>query len=137
MSDDLTSPAKPRQSELDALLRALLKRAIHFSRLSREQLADELTKRLERTISPATVDAWTADAKIAWRLPADAVPTVCEILQDDAIQRQLLSPEQRDALELGESATRLRSLLCKALSRANQPRRKAPQGSKRLSKRRQ
>jgi hypothetical protein len=66
------------------------------------------------------LDAWTADAKSDWHLPADIVPLVSEILQDDAIQRQLLSPELRQALELGESAARLFSLLQKAVAEAKQ-----------------
>jgi hypothetical protein len=98
------------------VLRATLKRAINFSRYSREQIADELTARLGRNVSPATVDAWIAGTKSAWHLPADAVPVLCEILQDDALQRQLLSPKLRESLELGETVSECEFRLEKALT---------------------
>src|ERR1035441_7800259 len=115
MSDDQTTRAVIPEPRIDTVLRAILKRAIGVSQYSREQIADELTVRLCRKISPATVDAWTAETKQAWRLPADAVPDLCEILGDDSIQRLLLSEKLKQALELGESATRVVSLLRSAL----------------------
>jgi hypothetical protein len=109
------------EAGIDSILRALLKRAIiHCSRYSREQIADELTGRLHRKISPATLDAWTAETKKPWHLPADAVPVLCEILQDDGLQRQLLSPRLRDHLALGESISRSEVLLEKALTQFKQ-----------------
>jgi len=87
---------------------------MQLSRLGREQIADELTKHVGRKISLSTIDAWTADTK-QHHLPADCVPALCEILQDDAIQRQLLSAKLRRALELGESGSQLRSLITAAL----------------------
>ncbi len=116
MSADQTSRTPGAQLGIDAPLRALLKRAIINSCYSREQIADELTARLHRKISAATVDAWTAETKQAWHLPADAVPVLCEILQDDGLQRQLLSPKLRDNLELGESISCSESLLEKGLT---------------------
>jgi len=116
MSGEQTSRSVTPEPTLDAVLRTTLKRAINFSRYSREQIADELTVRLHRKISPATVDAWTAGTKEAWHLPADAVPVLCEILQDDGLQRQLLSPKLRDDLKLGESISRSESLLEKGLT---------------------
>lgn len=118
MSDEQTSRAETIESKLDATLRAALKRAINFSRYSREQIADELTVRLRRKISPATVDAWTAETKKAWHLPADAVPHLCEFLADDSIQRLLLSEKLRQSLELGESTPKVVALLRDALSDA-------------------
>ncbi len=103
MSADQTYRTVDTKAGIDAVLRALLKRAIiNCSSHSREQIADELTARLHRKISPPTLDAWTAETKQAWHLPADAVPVLCEILQDDALQRQLLSPKMREHLEDGE-----------------------------------
>lgn len=116
MSVEQTSRAATPEPKLDSVLRATLKRAIDLSRYSREEIADELTARLQRKISPATVDAWTAPAKEAWHLPADAIPILCEILQDDRLQRQLLSPKLRGDLELGESISGSESLLEKRLA---------------------
>lgn len=116
MSVEQTSRAATPDPKLDSVLRETLKRAIDLSRYSREQIADELTARLRRKISPAIVDAWTAPAKEAWHLPADAIPVLCEILQDDGLQRQLLSPKLRGDLELGESISVTESLLEKGLT---------------------
>ena len=130
ISADQTCRTIDLEPGIDAILRAVLKRAIiNCSRYSREQIADELTARLHRKISAATLDAWTAETKHAWHLPADAVAVLCEILQDDGLQRQLLSPAQRDRLDLGESISRSESLLerflaeLKLLKRAKQAKR--------------
>lgn len=103
---------------LDLALCDSLRRASQVSTLSREQIAAELTKRVGRKISAYMLDAWTADTKQAWHLPADVVPALCEILQDDAIQRQLLSPELLQYLELGESAERSRAVQKEIMSDA-------------------
>jgi hypothetical protein len=111
-----TSRATSPQHELDAVLRAALKSAVAVSQLSREQIADALGARLGRAVSPATVDTWIAVTKSAHHLPADAVPVLCEILKDDTLQRQLLSPEMRKWLELGEYLCKEESRLQNALA---------------------
>jgi hypothetical protein len=114
--------------ELDSLLRESLRRAVGFSRLSPAQIADELSRRVGRAIKDATVYAWMAGTKRKWHLPADVVPHLCEILVDDTIQRLLLSDKLRNALELGESAPRVVSLLLSAVSKeGNRETRKKPQ----------
>jgi hypothetical protein len=102
-------------AELDTLLRDSLRRAVRVSRLSPAQIADELTKRVQRPIKDALVYAWTAETKHRWHLPADVVPPLCDILGDDNIQRLLLSEKLRKAVSLGESAQRVVSLLHSAL----------------------
>ena len=98
-------PVTEGQKNLDLTLRASLKLAIHILGLEREQLARELTKRVDRKISLAMIDAWTANSKQDWHIPADCIPALCKILQDETLQRQLLSPTQLRDLEIGESVT--------------------------------
>lgn len=86
----------------DTHIRDLLKRTIRRSRKSPDQIAEELTIRLGRGVSKHMVDNWRSKSKSAWRLPADAVPALCEILTDDSLQRHLLSERLREDLKLGE-----------------------------------
>jgi hypothetical protein len=119
----------PQTGELDALLREKLRRALRLSRLSPEQIADELTRRSGRPIKDGLIYAWSAETKHRWHLPADVVPHLCELLGDDSIQRLLLSDKLRHALDLGESARRVISLLSVALSEeTKRGNRKKPQG---------
>ena len=106
----------PLTDDLDTLLRKSLKCAMLSRDINEEKLAAELTKRLGRTVNAALVNAWKAETKHRWHLPANLVPVICEILGDDSIQRLLLSDKLRDALKLGESTRRVVSLLSAALS---------------------
>ena len=119
MSEELANNVT-QEVTLDVLLRESLRRAIHASPMKRESICKELTKFLRRKISLTMLDAWTAESKGAWHLPADVVPPLCTILEDDSIQRHLLSPKLREALELGESAARVQLLLQKSLSEAKE-----------------
>ena len=86
--------------------------------LSEDGLAKELSTSSGRPINAGLVHAWTAESKHKWRIPADLIPFVCEILEDDTIQRLVMSPKQRERLELGESVPRIVSLLRSALKEA-------------------
>ena len=97
--------------EVDILLRQSLKCAMLSGHINEEKLAEELSRRLGRTVKPALVSAWKAETKHRWRLPADLVPIICEILKDDSIQRLLLSEKLKQSLDLGESVPRVVSLL--------------------------
>lgn len=123
----------PQTEELDTLLRDSLRRAVRNCRLSPEEIADDLTRRMQRPVKEGLVYAWIAATKHRWHLPADAVPHLCEILGDDTIQRLLLSHKLKDALSLGESVQRVVSLLRSALPetqrRAKRKRGKRPRKS--------
>jgi hypothetical protein len=104
--------------DLDALLRKSLKCAMLSRGMNEEELAAELTKRLGRSDNPVTpglVNAWKAETKHRWHLPAKLVPVICEILGNDSIQRLLLNEKMRQSLDLGESVPRVVSLLRSAL----------------------
>jgi hypothetical protein len=94
--------ARTQKQETDALLRKLLKSAIRLSSKSRQTICDELSIRLGRKISKNMLNKWTGENNQEWRLPAEYVPVLCEILDDDTMQRQLLSESLNRALQVGE-----------------------------------
>lgn len=85
--------------------------------LSPELLSAKLKDRFGREVKAAQIRAWVAESRHRWRLPADLVPHICEVLGDDSLQRLLLTGKQRDALELGQSSRRVASLLRKVAAR--------------------
>ena len=103
---------------LGKLIRHTLKVAMVARGLGEDGLAKELSSRSGRPVNAGLVHAWTAESKHKWRIPADLIPFVCEILEDDTIQRLVMSPKQRESLELGQSAPRIVSLLRSALNEA-------------------
>ena len=99
------------QSRLDALLRRLLTRAIHQCSKSPEQICEELGKRVGRNVSPNMLQNWRANSKSRWRLPADCVAPLSEILRCDMIARVVLPKHIRARLALGEAVIRHPQLL--------------------------
>jgi hypothetical protein len=85
---------------------------------SEDALAKEISARSGRPINAGLVHAWTAESKHKWRIPGDLFPFIGEILEDDTIQRLIMSPKHRERLELGESVPRIVSLLRGALKEA-------------------
>jgi hypothetical protein len=129
---DVQTSDGPQDGQLDRIIRDLLRRAVTLSRLSPAQIADELTKRLQRRVGEPLIYAWMA-ATNRNRLPADVLPHICEILKDDSIQRLVLSDKLRHSLELGESTARVISLLRCALGEGSSQ--KAAKKPRRRSKR--
>lgn len=82
-------------------LRAALRKALAKSSLSREQIADDLSKLVGRPISVHMLAKWVAEKADKWQLPADCVPALCSILGDDEIQMLILSDQLRGHAELG------------------------------------
>jgi hypothetical protein len=104
--------------ELDALIRKALRNAMRGKDLDR--VAAQLRERSGRPVSVPLLRAWSAEARHRWQLPAPLVPLLCEILNDDSIQRLLLRENMRKSLELGESAPRLVALLRSAVDEATE-----------------
>jgi hypothetical protein len=97
--------------DFDALLRGTLRRLLRLSTKGRPNIADELSNRLGRRVSEHTLAKWSGDGSTEWRIPADAIPALSEILHDDTLQRQLLSEKLKEALEVGEWAIDSRWIL--------------------------
>ena len=119
--------------ELDTKLRRALKVALAKLGKNEQWLADEIKARTGRNISKCLITAWKAEKRHRWRIAAELVPIVCEIVQDDSIQRLLLSYKLRRALALGESTPEIVSLLRSALGEGSKE--KAAKELKRRSKR--
>lgn|GEM_PF-2379852 len=110
MSEEQENTDRP-QSGLDALLRRLLTRAIRQCPMSPEQVCDELGKRVGRVVSPNMLQNWRANSKHLWRLPADCIAPLSEILGCDMIPRVVLPKHMRARLAVGEAIVRHPQLL--------------------------
>src|SRR5690348_15664475 len=86
----------------DKEIRELLRRALRASPKSRSVIAEELGKRIGRSVSVESLNKWASESEGERRLPADCVLPLCEILGDDSIQRMLLSERLQRCLRLGE-----------------------------------
>ena len=60
-----------RAASLDAKIAKALSQAIRESGKRREAIADEMSRQLGRSISVATIDAYTSEAKEGHRIPLD------------------------------------------------------------------
>jgi hypothetical protein len=85
---------------LEAALRKLLKGLIRQSRKSRANIADEMSLRVERTISKRMVD-WISPKQRA-RFPAAFIEAFCEVIGDDTLQRHVMGARLRGIVELRE-----------------------------------
>lgn len=93
----------PEGPSLDARIRVALSGAIRKSGKSRETIAQELSDACGLNVSVFTLNNWTCDSKRERRIPAEAIPALCEVLGDDSLQRLMMSDEHLNALELGDA----------------------------------
>jgi hypothetical protein len=87
----------------DLWIREVLSRTLTRCQMSRQQVAEAMSRLLERSITVHILNDCTS-LKKPHRFPAAWVPAFCEATGDDALQKALLSPRQRALLEAGESA---------------------------------
>ena len=92
-----------QKPDLNAQIRSALRRAIRMSGKSRLQIVDELNGRHGVAISVHILNNWTGDSKRERRIPAEIIPALCDALNDDSLQRLLMSTEQIAQLQLGKS----------------------------------
>jgi hypothetical protein len=100
-------------TESDLQFRELLASVLEGK--DRDQIARELSKRIGRVISLATLNDYTARTHTAARFPAAYVPHLCAVLNDDRLQLWLLSDRHRAVLALGERRRDARGAVEKAL----------------------
>ena len=89
--------------DLDLAVRKIIAELIHASPLSRAQIADRL--HLVAPNCPVTVhmlNDFSAESKLKARFPVAWVPGFCELLNDDRLQRFILSKRQLHLLEWAE-----------------------------------
>jgi hypothetical protein len=83
-------------------LKRLLKFAIIKSGKKEPQICEELSALIGRKVGVHTLSAWVAESKEAHRVPASAIPALCEVLGSDDFARALMGPEVRAILDLHE-----------------------------------
>ena len=74
----------PREGELNIAedIRLALVNAIRHCRLSRHQIAGEMSHLLGCEVSKTTIDTWTAESKEHHRIPAEYLPAFCKATGD-------------------------------------------------------
>lgn len=65
--------------DLDTAVRVALVESLRNSPLSRAEVADEVSRAVDRSVSEATLNAWCSESKDGHRLPAAYVPALCRI----------------------------------------------------------
>ncbi len=109
------------ESDFDRRFRQLLSLVMSESVLDRQQVADQLTARLQRRITVSIMNDYTTTTRTTARFPAAYVPALCEVVQDDRLRQFLLDPECQSLIELGKhvaDAERQRRGLVKAVLEA-------------------
>lgn len=91
----------PPQS--DVAFRRLLSDVMTRCPKNRQQIADELSVRSEKTVSLSILNDYMATTKSGARFPAIYLRDFCDITGDDSAQLFLLSPRLLALIELGES----------------------------------
>ncbi|HEX2959105.1 MAG TPA: hypothetical protein VHO70_19875 [Chitinispirillaceae bacterium] len=113
MLKDLFSAANLAGSlDISTKVRSALNAAIKKSPLSRHLIAGRMSELLDRDITKAMLDAWTADSKDGWKFPAEYIPAFCVAVEDVSILDLLcneckclcVKTEDQLRLELGHIA---------------------------------
>lgn len=77
--------------DISTKLRAALSAAIKRSPLSRHLIAGKMSDLMDRDITKAMLDSWTADSKDAWKFPAEYIPAFCLATEDTSILELICS----------------------------------------------
>ena len=84
MINELFSSQQTLAGSLDisTKTRSALNAAIKQSPLSRHLIAGRMSELLDRDITKAMLDSWTADSKDGWKFPAEYIPAFCMATED-------------------------------------------------------
>ncbi len=77
--------------DISTKLRAALSAAIKRSPLSRHLIAGKMSDLMDRDITKAMLDSWTADSKDAWKFPAEYIPAFCLATEDTSLLELICS----------------------------------------------
>lgn len=109
----------PGRLNIDATVRELVSEALKRTRLSRYEVAAEMSKLLGREITKSQIDSWSAESKENHRFPLAYLNAFCESTEDKTIIRLIAERaggyfiEGEDALytELGKLEQMKRDIL--------------------------
>ena len=104
-----------RPSPADAELRKLLRRLFASMPMSRAQLADALSEKLQEPVSLTRLDQFVASTKASAKLPAYFVGPLTEILGSDAIVVHLLNGRTKKEFEFVHHVRELRRIAAELL----------------------
>jgi hypothetical protein len=79
------NPRLPGSLDIGAKVRNVLSAVIKKSPLSRHLIAGKMSELVDKDITKAMIDSWTADSKDAWRFPAEYIPAFCIATEDVSI----------------------------------------------------
>ena len=114
MNPNLTTETFPNTDteivKLGAEIRDLLSKSIARSGKHAAEVAQEMTKRLDRPVTGSMIYELTRNGEPGRevRLPATWIPAFCEVTGDDRLQRWLAGPRLRELIELGEQVCSMR-----------------------------
>jgi hypothetical protein len=91
-----------RVTDLELALRRLLSEIFTDFKEKRHHLAEELSRRAGRRISPSMINAFAAPSNETAHFPAALVIDLCEVTGDDRLQRFLMGPRLRALVEFAE-----------------------------------
>jgi hypothetical protein len=99
-------PQPENPPNLEQAIRRLAAEVMRGSRLSREQIAAQMSTLLGLRISVHMLNDYTAASHRGARFPAAWVPVFCQVTGDHRLPRLLLGASDRQRLELAESELR-------------------------------
>jgi hypothetical protein len=88
----------------DAALRRLITTVIRKCSKKREQIVAEMSTRLGQHITVHTLNALTSASNKGARFPAAWLQCFSEVVNDDRLERLVISKRNRETLEFGEIA---------------------------------
>lgn len=91
-----------QRSETGAKIAHALNDALKHARKSRSEIADALSERLTWRVSVHILNNWASDSKAAFRLPAEVIPPLNEILGHNLLLRALMNQRELITFGLGE-----------------------------------
>lgn len=80
--DSVQEPTSEGEMDIADDIRLALIKAIKNCKLSRHQIAGEMSHLLGLEVSKTTIDTWTAESKDRHRIPAEYLPAFCKVTGD-------------------------------------------------------
>jgi hypothetical protein len=90
------------ESSYQSRFRKALSKAMSSCHLSREQIAEALSKKVGQPVSPHFLNDCSSTSKLNRRFPAEWLVPISEITGDENLLLQNLLPRQRALLEVGK-----------------------------------
>lgn len=89
---------------IERAIRELVAKALNGckKRLTREQIAAELSARMGQRVTKSQLDDWASESKKGLRFPVSLVKPLCQVTGDDRLARIPLTEQMAHDLRVGE-----------------------------------